>query len=262
LRGTYWKGGVHTGPLRLLNWNIERGERLAGVIAFLRRQSPAVCLIQEADLNARRTGRRDIAGSMALELSYNLAYGYEFQELAQGSDASPAFVGNACMARSPVPAARTLRFDRQSNAWKPAWWKPDFMQPRHGGRMALVAEVEWERTRLITYSVHLESQISEDGRRDQMREIIADARRYPQNLPVVIAGDYNTRLNPSSVIEALREAGYRNVLDRDYQNTKRDGSGAQDWVFIRGPLRVSGGAVHTEERSADHFPIIVDLTLG
>jgi endonuclease/exonuclease/phosphatase family metal-dependent hydrolase len=246
--------------LRLLNWNIERGERLAGVIAFVRRQGPAVCLIQEADLNARRTGRRDIAGSMALELGYNVAYGFEFQELAQGSDASPAFVGNACLARSPIPAARTLRFKRQTDAWKPAWWKPDFMQPRNGGRMALVAEVEWEARRLITYSVHLESQISEDGRRDQMNEIIADARRYPANVPVVIGGDYNTRLNPSPVIESLRRAGYRNVLDRDYQNTKRDGSGSQDWIYIRGPVHATGGRVHTEERSADHFPLIVELT--
>jgi endonuclease/exonuclease/phosphatase family metal-dependent hydrolase len=262
LLGSFWDGGVHRGPLRLLSWNIERGEQFKGVVAFIRRHNPTVCLIQEADMNARRTGRRDITGAIALELNYNFAYGIEFQELAQGTEASPAFVGNACLARSPVPEARVFRFKRQTDAWKPAWWKPGFMQPRLGGRMALAAEVEWEGTRLAAYSVHLESQFPEERRREQLREILQDARRYPPSVPVVIAGDYNTRLRPTPLLADLRAAQFRNALGEDCLNTKRDGSGSQDWIFVRGPVRASAGRVHTEERSADHFPLSVELVLS
>ncbi len=47
--------------LRIVDWNIDRGQQLQGVTDFLVGVNADILILQEVDLNARRTHRLNIA---------------------------------------------------------------------------------------------------------------------------------------------------------------------------------------------------------
>jgi hypothetical protein len=97
-------------------------------------------ILQEADLNARRTHRLNIAEEIARKLQMNYVFGREFQELVQGSKESPAYHGQATLAKWPILKPRLIHFSRQSSFWQPRWFLPRMepFQERLGGRIALL----------------------------------------------------------------------------------------------------------------------------
>ena len=145
--------------VRIVDWNIDRGQELQGVQDFLASADADILILQEADLNARRTHRLNIAEEIARKLQMNYVFGREFQELVQGSEASPAYHGQATLSKWPISNARLIRFSRQSHFWRPRWYLPQIepFQERLGGRIALVAEINVAGSRLLTYNLHLES---------------------------------------------------------------------------------------------------------
>src|SRR6201985_2981942 len=139
--------------IRVVNWNINRGLRLQHVIEFLATEKADFVLLQESDLNARRTHRLNIAREIAQKLQMNYVFGREFQELTQGSNDSPAYHGQATLSRWPLSNSRIIRFKKQSNFWRPRWFLPDIelLQERIGGRMALVTEASVAGRILVSY---------------------------------------------------------------------------------------------------------------
>jgi endonuclease/exonuclease/phosphatase family metal-dependent hydrolase len=108
--------------IRIVVWNIERGLQLPRVIDFLLQANPDVVLLQESDLNARRTHHLNIAREIAERLRMNYVFGREFQELTQESRTSPAYHGQATLSRWPLSNPRLIRFREQSNFWRPRWY--------------------------------------------------------------------------------------------------------------------------------------------
>src|SRR5262250_2429153 len=106
--------------IRVVSWNIDRGLKLSRVIDFLAGAKADIILLQEADLNARRTHHINIAKEIAQELEMNYVFGREFQELTQGSRTSPAYHGRATLSRWPLSDARIIRFRRQIEFLAPA----------------------------------------------------------------------------------------------------------------------------------------------
>jgi len=98
--------------------------RLQGIIDFLKDMNADVLILQEVDINARRTHRLNIAEEIARKLQMNYAFGREFEELTQGSKASPAYHGQATLSRWRISSPRVIRFRRQSNFWRPHWFLP------------------------------------------------------------------------------------------------------------------------------------------
>src|ERR1039457_6019656 len=123
--------------IRVVDWNIDRGLKLPGIIEFLASQKPDLILLQEVDLNTRRTGRLDIAEELARKLHLYYAFGCEFQELLEGSRRSPAYTGQATLCRWPLRNCRVIRFREQSTFWRPRWYLPKIhpFQERLGGRI-------------------------------------------------------------------------------------------------------------------------------
>src|ERR1700731_3021709 len=140
--------------IRVVNWNINRGLRLQHVIEFLAGAKADVVLLQEADLNARRTHHLNVAREIAQKLAINYVFGREFQELTQGSKKSPAYHGQATLSRWPLSNSRIIRFQKQSNFWRPHWFLPDVppLQERLGGRLALIGEVNIAGKTVVTYN--------------------------------------------------------------------------------------------------------------
>jgi hypothetical protein len=128
---------------KVVCWNINRGLQLPLINESLSRSKADILLLQEADLNARRTHRLHIAREIAQKLQLNYIFGREFQELTQGTPHSPAYHGQATLSRWQLSNARILRFQQQSNFWQPHWFLPEIepFQERLGGRLALVGSL-------------------------------------------------------------------------------------------------------------------------
>src|SRR4051812_29150625 len=103
-----------TSSLRIVDWNIDRGLQLQGIIEFLASTDADILLLQETDLNARRTHRLNIAEEIARRLQFNYAFGLEFQELVQGSKTSPAYHGQTTLSKWPILNPRLIKFSWQS----------------------------------------------------------------------------------------------------------------------------------------------------
>ena len=250
--------------IRLLNWNIERGLRLPAVMEFIASQQPDICIFQEVDLNARRTGRLDVAAVVAEKFQYNYVFGVEFEELSQGSKTAPAFHGQAILGRCRILNARILRFTHQSDFWSPRWYKPKLQvfQPRRGGRIALRADLVIGDARLVAYDLHLESQGDDALRSAQLKEVVEDSQQYSKETPVIVAGDLNTFVSPSPLRQYLISAGFVDASEGcDCPGTKPNGQ-TLDWIFTRGAAVCSGTRVHRETRASDHFPVSTLLRLG
>src|SRR5678815_4205325 len=145
---------------KVLNWNINHGLQLETIREAIRRENPDIVVLQEADVNARRTMRKNIPEELARKLSFNYVFGIEFEELSQGSKSNPAYHGQAILSRFPIRSSRVLRFTHQSTHWQPRPYLPRWaiFQPRLGGRMALAATIAVGNATVVFYDVHLESQ--------------------------------------------------------------------------------------------------------
>jgi endonuclease/exonuclease/phosphatase family metal-dependent hydrolase len=252
--------------LKIVNWNINRGLQLQKVIQFLAGVKPDIVLLQECDLNARRTHHFNVAREIAQQLRLNYVFGREFQELTQGSRRSPAYHGQSTLSRWPLSNSRILRFQKQSNFWRPHWFIPEIdpFQERIGGRLALVNDVDiGDGKKIVTYNLHLESRGDDGLRESQIEEILQDARQYSGNTPVLMAGDFNMNVSAGISCAAIRGSRFQDAFGSQHPSTTphsffEDGR-VIDWIFSRGPVRPSQPQVYRSISASDHYPLSVTL---
>ena len=251
--------------IRVVNWNINRGLRLQKVIEFLASAKADVFLLQESDLNARRTHHLNVAKEIAQKLQMNYVFGREFQELTQGSHASPAYHGQATLSRWPLSNSRILRFRKQSNFWRPHWFLPEIepFQERIGGRLALVCETVIGGKKVVTYNLHLESKGDVALRCSQLHETLEDARRYDISTPIVLAGDLNLDVSREPASTAIIQTQFLDAFANQHVPTT-PGSFLEpgrtiDWIFTRGPIRASQPQVGRSVSASDHYPLSITL---
>ena len=254
--------------IRVVDWNINRGLRLSGILEFLASTGADLIIMQEVDLNARRTHRLNIAREISQKLKLNYVFGREFQELTQGSQTSPAYHGQATLSRWPLSNPRILRFHRQSNFWRPRWFLPDIepFQERIGGRMALISDVCIGGRTLATYNLHLESRGDDTLRCSQLDECFNDARTYKSATPIILAGDLNMDVSRNAAADAARQAQFQSAsAERPVPTTPSrslfERGRAIDWIFTRGSLPALRSQVHSSVSASDHYPLCVQLAL-
>jgi len=250
----------------IVSWNIERGQQYPGILEFLRNVEADLILLQEVDLNARRSGRVDIGRELARSLRVNYVFGTEFQELSGGSESSPALHGMAALSPWPLSNGRIIRFQRQSDFWKPRWYVPqaEIFQRRLGGRIALVAEALIYGRKLVSYNLHLESKGNEMLRLDQLGETLEDARQHATSSLVILGGDLNLNASNSAAAGMLEDAGFYDAVglpDRPTTSARRPFQRVQpiDWIYSSGTV-VSEGRVHDDIRASDHYPVSAKLS--
>jgi endonuclease/exonuclease/phosphatase family metal-dependent hydrolase len=239
-----------------LTWNIERGVRFDSIFAFLRASAADLILLQETDLNARRSAYRDVARELAQSLCLNYVFGLQFQELSSPNGMRPAYQGLTTLSPWPLSHGRVLRFRRQSGFWLPRPYIPqtEMFQRRLGGRIALVCEVTIGSHRLAVYNVHLESRGTDGLRIGQLKETLADAQRYKDTAPSVIGGDFNLVASEGMATELLAEAGFHDAVGSRSPTTRGARPRRIDGLFVRGGT-FENGAVHTSVAGSDHFPV-------
>lgn len=253
--------------LRVVDWNIDRGQHLQGITDFLAGTNADILLLQEADLNARRTRRLNIAEEIARKLQLNYAFGLEFQELVQGSETSPAYHGQATLSKWPISNPRLIRFSRQSRFWQPRWFLPRIepFQERLGGRIALVAEINVAGSKFVTYNLHLESKSNDELRLSQLAEVLSDVAHQDSHYPVIVAGDLNLDASKDAAATPFATAGFQDAVATARTPTTPSRGLFEpgrriDWAFFRGPIRAGSGRVHNQVKASDHYPISFTLT--
>ena len=254
--------------VRVVNWNIDRGLKLSGVIEFLAGAKADIILLQEADLNARRTHHINVAKEIAHTLEMNYVFGREFQELTQGSKTSPAYHGQATLSRWPLSNSRMIRFQKQSHFWRPHWFLPEIapFQERLGGRMALVSAVDIAGKTIVVYNLHLESRGDDNLRCSQLDEALDDARQYNRDTAILLAGDFNLDVSQAAAASAISRAQFQDAFANQHVPTT-PGSFLEhgriiDWIFTRGGVRASQPQVHRSVPASDHYPLSINLKVG
>ena len=248
--------------LRVISWNIDRGTHLNTIAEELVQDPGDLYLLQEVDWNTQRTHNADVGSELGRRLGMNLSYGIEFEELSQESGGQ-AFIGQATLTRLPIRRSRVLRFKHQSNFWQPHSWLPSsipLMQRRLGNRVALVTDLDFAGRTLVVYNVHLESRSMGMIQADQMDEILADLKQYPDDTPVIFGGDLNTKYFPSVFLRKLERAGFQSSMGERIERTHAIAM-ALDWIFAKGPVKIEGGAVRRNFKGSDHYPIYARLNL-
>ena len=248
--------------MRVVSWNIDRGLRLRQVIDFLACQNADLVILQEVDLNARRTQRLNVAQEIARQLGMNYVFGREFEELTQGSPTSPAYHGQATLSRFPLSHPRLIRFRRQSNFWRPRWFLPrtEPFQERLGGRIALVAQIDGAGRGLTVYNLHLESRGNNDLRHAQLQEVLQDAAKFASKAPTLLAGDLNFDASVAFRAGTFANPYFRSALGLPSPHTTTPRGlfrrrYSKDWAFVSGPVRAYLGRVHDDIHASDHYPI-------
>jgi endonuclease/exonuclease/phosphatase family metal-dependent hydrolase len=250
--------------IRVVSWNVERGVRFSAILEFLRAAEADVVLLQEVDLKTRRSQYRDVPHELARSLQLNYAFGTEFLELRGGSGRLPALHGQATLSPWPLSNGRIIRFQSQSNFWKPRWYIPqiELFQRRLGGRIALVTEAMIYNQRLVTYNLHLESKGHDALRLQQLRETLKDAGRHTASSVVIVGGDLNLDAGNGAVSAALHGAGFHDAvrLPEIATTTRLPFQRARciDWIYVSEGA-VTDGQVHNTIRVSDHYPVSATL---
>lgn len=255
--------------VRVVDWNIDRGLKLSEIIDFLGDSKADVFLLQEVDINAYRTHQLNVAREIARKLRLNYVFAREFIELTQGSKSSPACHGQATLSRWKITDSSLIRFQRQSDFWKPRWFKPKLQafQERLGGRIALVSEIDVQGVPILTYNLHLESRSGDDLRLAQLSEVLGHAAIFDPARVLILAGDLNLDASKPRISELLSRAGFREAVPTaDVATTPPrhllEPGHHIDWAFVRGSLQPNAGKVLRSVKASDHYPISFELRLS
>jgi endonuclease/exonuclease/phosphatase family metal-dependent hydrolase len=255
--------------VRVVDWNIDRGLRLPSIIEFLAGANADILILQEVDINCRRTHHLNIAQEIARKLRLNYVFGREFVELTQGSKTNPAYHGQATLSRWKISNPRVIHFHRQTNFWNPHWYLPrtEPFQERLGGRIALAAKIDIAGLPLTSYNLHLESRANDDLRVAQLEDVLRDTAAYDRNQLIILAGDLNLDASKRAAAEVISLAGFRDVVPTARVPTTpprhllAPGSHI-DWAFVSGPMKADNGQVHSSAKASDHYPISFNFCLS
>jgi endonuclease/exonuclease/phosphatase family metal-dependent hydrolase len=268
-KGSFWSDPIPREwpePIRLVSWNVNRGLRLAEIIEFLAASSADLILLQETDVNARRTRYLNVPREIAEALKMNYVFGREFEELGQGNRVCRAFHGQTTLSRFPLLNPRILRFRRQSTFWQPRWFVPRLQafQRRLGARMALICEISIQGRTIVVYNAHLESRGNDELRYSQLSEMLGEAEGSCGQTHVMVAGDLNfniSRGQAASLIAGLqldspfaRLGAKKTVRVRGHARCA-----AIDWILTDQTLCTSGAKIHDSICASDHFPLSLEI---
>lgn len=223
------------------SWNIQFGQLVQPAAEFLASQPDLarteVLLLQEMD----EAGTRYIAERLGFEWRY---------AMASVHPQSGRPFGNAVLSRHPIRAHRVIDLPHQARVAG---------QPR----LALVADIDIDGTRIAAASVHTEIPLLEPGRRRDQFGVLSRTLADVPGTPVLVGGDFNTattlgrrrlRMTMGQFGFAELSYGVGPTLRRHRRNY------LLDHIFGRGMVANATGSPDGRVAS-DHDPIWVDVNI-
>lgn len=249
--------------IRIVTWNILRGFEWEAILRAMDENEilsqADVLLLQEVDRGCPRSGSLNIAARLADALDWHYAYGVEFIELAQDGCEH----GNAVISRYPISQVNVYRLPDFEK------WFEDEGEPRLGGRMVIVADLQINGRQLQVASLHAMSKVNDYnvGRVAQINTTLDALDFYPG--PTVLGGDFNTGFyyyfGSEQMIDKVLERSYQDALaglPQEQTVTSLDPIPMRlDWLFYRGPMTIGGGVVRgpLADQISDHLAVYADF---
>jgi endonuclease/exonuclease/phosphatase family metal-dependent hydrolase len=189
--------------LRVVEWNIERGVRLEGIIAALNTHPllryADLLLLNELDIGMARSANIDVPLALSRAIDANAVFGTEYLELTKGTadeldlpgENSSALHGNAILSRYPILNPQLIRLPRCENNFESA-------ERRIGGRLLLIADLAVPDRPVSVATTHLDVVNSPRCRGRQMRAALQAIESHiarsnaDQSPAVIVGGDLNT----------------------------------------------------------------------
>lgn len=178
-------------------WNIERGNRLEGIIHEMR-EHPAMggadlWLLTELDYGMVRSRNLFIARELAQALKLHFAFAPCYMSLVKGSgveyylegENTLALHGNAILSRYPLTNVHSVALPNGKD-------KMRGKEQRLGNQRAVIADVEHPAGTYRAVSLHLDAHSSQKHRHAQMKLILDHLETLSPHVPVIIGGDWNT----------------------------------------------------------------------
>lgn len=225
--------------MRVVTWNIERGERIDAALIELAQtealQNADVLMLQEMD----EAGTAAIADA----LGGTYAYANSSTDVRSGRD-----FGNAIVSRWPIAKGREVPLPHRAA-----------MYGRE--RSATHAMISFEDIEVSTYSVHTEVPSLRLARRLEQFDAIASDVLKVDSSHVVIGGDFNTITNRglTALERSLARAALLRVSQLDDPSYRRVGKTMTlDHVFASGFATKDAGVTPSTSAS-DHLPLWVLL---
>jgi endonuclease/exonuclease/phosphatase family metal-dependent hydrolase len=211
-----------SGWVRVAAWNLERGRHPDAMAALLRRTGADVVLLSEADIGMARSGNVDVPAVIAGELGMGSAFAVEFVELGLGDRRETAAIeaagggtndrglhGNAILSSVPLSNATPVRIELRGD-----WFTAERGEPRVGGRVAVVGQIDLDGEPLTLASVHLESASDANDRAEQMDVVLAAVDGLAGEAgAAIVGGDCNTF--GASFVELADHATLRRMREAD-----------------------------------------------
>ncbi|KAF5827759.1 hypothetical protein DUNSADRAFT_18793, partial [Dunaliella salina] len=189
-------------PIKLVQWNIERGYKLKDVIEELKAIDGDVLSLQEIDIHCERSQWEDTGTEIAKALGLQYAFLCEFEELwspIRDGDAQGGGVhGNAIMSKFDLYDLECVHHQYHPIDWEAPEHPLCKKEPRHGKRVTLAAKVKTPAGPLLMYSAHFEVFCGMLARMRQYADLVLHARNTsaaggPKHQAIL--GDLNTQAN-------------------------------------------------------------------
>jgi endonuclease/exonuclease/phosphatase family metal-dependent hydrolase len=191
--------------LRVVEWNIERGTQLEGIVEVLNNHEVIrhadLLLLNELDDGMVRSGKRNVALELSRALSAHAVYGAEYLEMTKGVGAelelpgenTAALHGNAILTRYPFANPKVASLPRCENNF-------EAQEKRLGGRVGILIGLDVAGLNLTAATMHLDVVNTPRCRARQMRAMLEAVDSYAGAQPgeraatarVIIGGDLNT----------------------------------------------------------------------
>lgn len=187
--------------LRVVEWNIERGTRLEGVIDVLNRHEVLsfadLLLINEIDEGMARSENTNVPAELSRALSAHAIVGFEYLELTKGAgeelkiatENTAALHGNAVLTRHEFFNPQVIRLPRCENNFEST-------ERRLGGRIGILVDIETPARSFVIGNTHLDVVNTPRCRGKQMRAFLravdSRSRVGGQSIAAIVGGDLNT----------------------------------------------------------------------
>ena len=192
--------------IKIIEWNIERGMKMEGILTELKRVNADILLIQEIDIDCERSKNINCLTKIAEELKMSYAYVSEFCELydkvRKEKDQGGGVHGNAIFSKFFIDEKNTIAIKHK---YQPVNWEKEGYsrrEPRTGDRYFIASILQITNNIYIdVYSIHLEVFCGITGRIQQFSDVplyaynrkkLIDENNNGNKLIQVIGGDLNT----------------------------------------------------------------------
>ncbi|KAJ1675974.1 hypothetical protein EV182_000187, partial [Spiromyces aspiralis] len=182
-------------PLRVVQWNLERGYKLQQELDYLQTLDADIVCLQEVDIDNERSGNVNQAKIIAERLGLNGGFVTEFIEIRDPCRSAAQQGGG--VHGNTIYSKFDMKFRVVKHEHQPYDWNSDgrfLREPRLGERYTIAAEVDIPgRSPLLVYSAHFECFCGISGRVGQLADLIKDSRAMAEKFPhQLVFGDFNT----------------------------------------------------------------------